>query len=195
MILDLFRLFLLIILIVAIFIDIDIPNVLTIQINQLLIAILIIFIIVVFDEIIGFLLGIIFLVIYFKHYQKIINNSSNTNKDLKEPLIKAYTPFGMDNYNNIDNFIGDIKPQKKSNTENIKEHYVSLNEENNSIIMPYISEELLDKAQNNIYDEKNYYTEIKKIENGYGIQGLNSDEVHYMAFDNKNELDNLKYLK
>jgi len=162
MILDLFRLFLLIILIVAIFIDIDIPNVLTIQINQLLIAILIIFIIVVFDEIIGFLLGIIFLVIYFKHYQKIINNSSNTNKDLKEPLIKAYTPFGMDNYNNIDNFIGDIKPQKKSNTENIKEHYVSLNEENNSIIMPYISEELLDKAQNNIYDEKNYKIKKKK---------------------------------
>ena len=43
--------------------------------------------------------------------------------------------------------------------------------------------ELLDKAQNNIYDNKNYYTEIRNGENVYGVQGLNSDKLHYNAYE------------
>ncbi len=37
----------------------------------------------------------------------------------------------------------------------------------------------------NIYNEENYNTEIKQDNNTYGIQGLNSDNIHYVAFDNK----------
>jgi hypothetical protein len=47
-----------------------------------------------------------------------------------------------------------------------------------------ISNELLNAAQNNIYDEDNYKTEIKQDNNFYGIQGLNTNNIHYIAFDN-----------
>ena len=214
MILDLFRILLIITLIIVIVIDVPVPEVLTNQVNQLIIAILIILIIVAVDEIVGFLCGLIFLVIYFKFYQKKINSGSkgsygsngSNNQELNEPLIKAYNPFNMNNedkyYNysyvnnnnnkTIDSFIGDTKPVENSKIEKVGGHYVSLNERNNSIIMPYISTELLDKAQNNIYDNNNYYTEIKKMDNAYGIQGLNSDQVHYEAFDKTSINNNYK---
>lgn len=184
MILNIIRFLLLVLLIVSIIIDMEIPPVLSIQVNQLLIAIFIIFIIVVVDEIIGFLLGLIFLIIYFKHYQKIINSSngssaSNLRNELNEPLIKAYNPF---NLTNIDKFSDDIKPPQNKKTETISNE-PSLNQINNCIVAPYISMELLDKAQNNIYDNKNYYTEIRNGENVYGVQGLNSDKLHFNAYE------------
>jgi|694.fasta_scaffold01811_26 hypothetical protein len=184
MILNFIRILLLVFLILAILIDIEVPPILTSQVHQLLIAIFIISIIVVFDEIIGFLLGLIFLIVYFKHYQKIINKTNNS--DLNEPLIKAYNPYMM---NNIDKFSDDIKPSHNTKTENIPNSTSVLNESTNCLIMPYISTELLDKAQNNIYDNDNYYKEIKNIDNAYGVQGLNSDKTHYLAFD-KNNIDN-----
>jgi len=191
MIINIIRLLLVILLIVIILIDIEIPEILTLQMNQLVIAILIIFIIVVVDEIIGFLLGVIFLITYFKYYQKIINKNNNNqnNNQINDGKIKAYTPFNMDNYNylnNIDNFKGDLKPNKNSKTENINEGYISINDDTNCITMPYISTELLEKAQNNIYDENNYYNDIKKNENNInGIQGINKDDIQYMAYDKK----------
>jgi len=182
MILNFIRFLLLVLLVIIIFIEVPVPPILALQNHQLILAILIILIIVVIDEIIGFLLGLIFLIIYFKHYQKVINNSSSTNlqNELSEPLMKAYNPFNM---NNIDKFSDDIKPVHNNKTDPIPSSGQSLNENNNCIIMPYISTELLEKAQNNIYDTDNYYTEIKNIENAYGVQGLNSDQVHYNAFD------------
>ena len=188
MILNFIRFLLLVLLVIIIFIEVPVPPILALQNHQLILAILIIFIIVVIDEIIGFLLGLIFLIIYFKHYQKVINNSSSNNiqNELSEPLMKAYNPFNM---NNIDKFSDDIKPVHNNKTDPIPSSGQSLNENNNCIIMPYISTELLEKAQNNIYDTDNYYTEIKNIDNAYGVQGLNSDQVHYTAFD-KNTITN-----
>lgn len=194
MLLVFFRLLFLIILILAIIFDIDIPIILNTQVNQLLIAILIIFIIVAVDEIIGFLLGCIFLIIYFKYYQKIINskNSSNDNNiNSNDPLLKAYSSF---NINEVDSFVGDTMPQRNSKMEKVQEHYMTNNTKDNCIEMPYISNELLLKAQTNIYDEKNYYTEIKNNDNMYGIQGLNSDLVHYSAYDTKTIEDNYNIL-
>lgn len=191
MILNIFRFLLLVLLIVSIFVDIEIPPVLSIQVNQMLIAIFIIFIIVVVDEIIGFLLGLIFLIIYFKHYQRVINNSngsssSNLRNELNEPLIKAYNPF---NLNNIDKFSDDIKPPQNKKTETIPND-PSLNQINNCVIAPYISMELLDKAQNNIYDTNNYYTELRNGDNIYGVQGLNSDKLHYNAYEKTGVINN-----
>jgi len=188
MILEIIRFFLVLSLIIIIFIEIKIPQIFLEQVNQLLIAIIIIFIIVAFDEIIGFLLGLIFLIIYFKHYQKVINNSTsnNINNELNEPLMKAYNPLNM---NNIDKFSDDIKPLPNNKTEPIPEKS-SLNEKNNCIVMEYISKDLLEKAQNNIYDTNNYYSEIRNGENIYGIQGLNSDLLHYNAFDKTSVINN-----
>jgi len=192
MLLDLFRLLFIVILILVIIFDVNIPLILNTQINQLMIAILIIFIIVVVDEIIGFLLGCIFLIIYFKYYQKIINNTNkNTNVKSSDPLLKAYSSFNTDE---IDSFIGDTTPKPNSKIQTITEHYTTVNKKDNSVEMPYISDELLLKAQTNIYDEKNYYTEIKNSDNTYGIQGLNSDLVHYSAYDKKIMTENYNNL-
>lgn len=179
MILNFLRLLLLVLLVIVIFIDIEIPLIINTPINQMIIAILIIGVIVIIDEIIGFLLGVIFLIIYFKYYQKMFDNRN----DLKEPLIsnneqssgEVYKPFKIND---------EIKPDTNGKTEQIGNHYIKKNEEGNCIEMPYISNELLEKAQTNIYDINNYNLEIGiGSSDNYGIQGLNSLSTHYNAFD------------
>jgi len=165
MIIIVLRIITLILLIFTIIIDINIPIILDTQVNQLLIAILIIFIILIVDEIFGFLLGLIYLIIYFKHYQKKINNFS-----VKEPLLS--------NNNN------DIKPVINQRTPVIQEH--SIKENNGCLEMSYISNELLEKAQNNIYDINNY-------NNNSEVQGLTLSDTMIQAFD-RNVLDNYSKL-
>jgi len=171
------RLMLLLLLITIIIYDVEIPLILNTKTNQMIIAIFVIFTIILVDEIIGFLIGIIFLVIYFKHYQKIFNNNNNTQTDIKKPLLNEYK----------DSFVGDVKPETNSRIPVIENDYVKFNEVNGCVEMPYISNELLEKAQTNIYDYNNYYNEIKIAPDAYGIQGLNADMVHYSGFD-KNEI-------
>lgn len=155
-------------------VDINIPVILHTQVNQLIIAIIIIAIILLIDEILGFLLGILFLVLYFKYYQQLIKNNSTNNNYLKEPL--------TDKYSNIKQENTDIIPQPNQKTNVLPDHYVKF--ENNETEMPFISNQLLMNAQTNIYDTNNYTNEIRLNENTYGIQGLNSDSIHYPAFDN-----------
>lgn len=172
------RLILLLFLITTIIYDLDIPLVLHTPTNQMIIAIFVIIIIIFIDEIIGFLIGIIFLVIYFKYYQKIFNKDVKKPEN-QQPLLNDYK----------DSFIGDVKPETNSRIPKIENDYIKTDEINGCIEMPYISNELLEKAQTNIYDKTNYYNEIKISPEAYGIQGLNADLVHYSAFD-KNELIN-----
>jgi len=165
------RILALIWLIVIIIVDVDIPVILHTQVNQLIIALLIIIIILAIDEITGFLLGLLFLVLYFKYYQKLIKNKTNINNDLNQPLLNKNEGFGE--YS--------TKPEPNEKTDKIQNHYIKYS--NGCIEMPYISNELLENAQNNIYDINNYNNEIRTDNNSYGIQGLNSDKIHYPAFD------------
>jgi len=167
------RLILLLLIIPLVIYDIDIPLVLHTPINQMIIGIFIIFTIIIIDELVGFLIGIIFLIIYFKHYQKVFNKNHN-NEDIKEPLLR-------------DSFVGDVKPNSNTRMPIVENDYIKYDEINGCIEMPYISNELLEKAQTNIYDYNNYYNEIKISPDAYGIQGLNADMVHYSGFD-KNEI-------
>jgi hypothetical protein len=82
---------------------------------------------------------------------------------------------------NAENFNTDVKPTPKEKTTEITEHYIRYT--NDGIEMPYISNELLEKAQTNIYDMTNYNNEIRIDNNTYGVQGLNSDGIHYPAFE------------
>lgn len=168
MILEFLRIAALMWLIIIIIIDIKIPVILHTPVNQLIIAFLIITIILAIDEIFGFLLGLAFLVIYFKYYQNLIKNNGSLNQ-LNEPLL-----------NNNEGF-SEAKPEANQKTDKIQNHYIKYS--NGCIEMPYISNELLENAQNNIYDIKNYNNEIRIDNNTYGIQGLNSDKIHYPAFD------------
>jgi len=173
MILQVLRILVLVVLIFSIMVDIEVPVILHTQINQLIIAIIVIAIIILVDEIIGFLLGLLFLIVYFKYYQKLIKNNQSSPPELKEPLIRNET---YENYN------FDVKPKPKEKTTEITDHYIKMT--NDGIEMPYISNELLEKAQNNIFDMNNYNNEIRINEVTYGVQGLNSDGIHYPAFDN-----------
>jgi hypothetical protein len=191
MILNFIRALLILLLVFVIIVDFDLPIIINTKTNQLFIAILILLIILLVDEIIGFLIGLIFLIIYFKYYQKKImpikqenqtnspityeqyNNNSNNNNSNNDPIASLFNFFS-----------GDVKPKSYSNQPEIPEHYINHIKNDNSIIMPYVSNELLKAAQTNIYNDDNYKTEIKTSENYYGIQGLNSDNKHYAAFDN-----------
>ena len=86
-----------------------------------------------------------------------------------------------------DSFIGDVKPSSNTRIPIIENDYIKMDENKGYIEMPYISNELLEKAQTNIYDINNYNNEIKISQDAYGIQGLNADMVHYSGFD-KNEV-------
>ena len=208
MILNFIRALLILLLIFVIIVDFNLPIIINTKTNQLFIAIIILLIILLIDEIIGFLIGLIFLIIYFKYYQKKIMPSKNNITFDQSPLSSssssspfssspAFLSFNDNNdNNNNDNknndplasffnfFKNDVKPKSYSMQPEIPDHYVKEIKNENVKLIPYISNELLKSAQNNIYNEDNYKKEIKTDDNYYGIQGLNSDNKHYAAFDN-----------
>jgi amino acid transporter len=201
---DIIRVLLVIILIFVIIVDFELPIIISTPINQLFIAIVILFLILTVDEIIGFLTGLIFLIIYFKFYQRKLNKPQQKKEAFTSPLgisfdtISNFTsspaPYTTTTPNEnspmaslFKFFSGDTKPKNYSNQPDIPDHYVQENKNDNSKLIPYISNELLKAAQNNIYDETSYNTEIKQDKNSYGIQGLNSDNTHFEAFDNSND--------
>lgn len=91
--------------------------------------------------------------------------------------------------------------KKNKNIENEKDTFINKEKQkvitNESITasneMNYISEEHLLAAQNNIYDEDNYLSEIKGFEKGfnnesvYGVQGFDVEKLNYQGFDKCNE--------
>lgn len=170
-----FRTLLILLLIFVIIVDFNLPIVIHTPTNQLVIGIIVIFTILVIDEIIGFLIGLIFLIIYFKYYQKKIN----TKYSHIQPSLNGYSLFNNDYLNDTNN----ITPKAYSIQPEIPDHYIKEVNDENCTIIPHISNELLKSAQNNIYNEENYKLEIKN-DNFYGIQGLNTDNSNYLAFDN-----------
>jgi len=183
MIIDIFRLLTLIIFILIIFIDIDIPIVLNTPLNQMILALIIIMTIIAIDEIIGFLLGLIILIIYYKYYQKVFNSSSSTVPPSNQ--IELQQPLMTNQFYNIDTFENDVKPSPNK-LISVENHYMKSFNNGECFEMPYISNQLLDDAQNNIYDVNNYNMELISNENKidiYGIQGLNSSNIHIPAYD------------
>ena len=100
------------------------------------------------------------------------NGNANTNKN-NDPIASFFNFFN-----------GDVKPKSYSTHPEIPDHYIEELKNENCKLIPYISNELLKAAQTNIYNEENYKTEIKSDNNFYGIQGLNSDNNHFAAYDN-----------
>lgn len=173
-ILNFIRILLLLVLITFIVFEIDIPLVLHTPTNQLIIAIIILFIIIIIDEISGFILGVIFLVVYFKHYQKL----KSKNSDLQQPLLSSSPSSLKQNFIDMDTYDNDVKPQSYSKIElfnntdtNIhNQDYKEYDNKNNCTTMPFISQELLDKAQSNVYNENNYNTDFTHVKEQYGVE-------------------------
>ena len=182
MIINFLRALLILLLVYIIVVDIEIPALINTPTNQLFIAILIIIVILIVDEIVGFLLGLIFLILYFKFYQKKVHSTQTDpfSQYLLNPFVDAINNITSTAQSSIEN-----KQQPHSLQPIIPEHFVLNSPNGETTLMPYVSNELLRAAQTNIYDEKNYNTEIIQDGNFYGIQGLNSDNKHYSAFDNE----------
>ena len=70
-----------------------------------------------------------------------------------------------------------VKPTTNNKTQIVQEHYMK--EINGCIEMPYISYELLEKAQNNVYDPNNYnnYTEIQGLMANNTIQAFDNSSI------------------
>lgn len=136
---------------------------------QLYIAVGIVAIIIVIDNITGFILGLAILVLYFKIYNKELKEKKQQSPEKKEercPLEK------IDKQNTV-----------------IKE---VLSKHNDVSELDYVSEQHLIAAQNNIVDVDNYKNEIigfgeleKNIYNGkiYGSQGFDSNNAHIRGMD------------
>ena len=172
MVIEFLRILLLVVLLFVIILDYDVPVIINTAVNQLFIALIIIFIILAVDEIVGFLSGLIFLTIYFKFYQKKINNE---NKDNKEKFTNDNNSSPLNNL--FDYIFNPSIPSSNSNSSSYS------NSSSNSNIIPTVSTDTLKSAQNNIFDDNQYEKEIKTYDNSYGgIQGLNIDKL--TAFDN-----------
>ncbi len=117
--------------------------------TQLFIAFIILIVFFVIDYFIGFIFALIILTIYFKNNKILL-----TKKEL----------------------FSDIKDDKKplSIQTNIIDNNDDYNDKVKLLVYDYISPELLDKAQNNIFDIDNYN---KKINDKFDVQGL--DNIEY----------------
>lgn len=174
MVIEFLRILLLVVLLFVIILDYDVPVIINTAVNQLFIALIIIFIILAVDEIVGFLTGLIFLTIYFKFYQKKINNE---NKDNKEKFTNDSNSSPLNNL--FDYIFNPSVPSSNSNSH----PYLHSQSSANSNMIPIVSNDILKSAQNNIFNDKEYNKEIKTYDNSYGgIQGLNINNL--TAFDN-----------
>lgn len=194
----LFRIFAVaLLLIIVLAKDINIPKFVKHPLIQLYMAIFVIIILILFDNMTGFILALCLLVMYFKIYNmELQNNSKNQNKSNTNDVNKSNDPDNLntvksnhdlnqrcplDNYNekfsqtiNKNNTINNIN----NNME--QKHYSQLE---------YTTPEQLLAAQNNVYDIQNYNKEVIGVEKGiynekvYGPQGLNSTDVHFKGND------------
>jgi membrane-anchored glycerophosphoryl diester phosphodiesterase (GDPDase) len=92
-ILNLIRFLLILIIITLLIINIPISNFFKDPMNQFGIAVIILFILIVIDEYIGFLIGLIFLIIYYRYYDSLLNNKTIkiNSKENNENNIEKYT--------------------------------------------------------------------------------------------------------
>jgi len=169
MIINGFRLISLIILFMIFIIkDIQYKKLFKDPLMQLYLAIICITIIMLIDNITGFILTIGLLLIYFRIYTKEIKNKTEETKNIS---IAKFT-------NEVDKCTMD-HPSIKS----IVETATDCNK------VPYITEENLLAAQTNIYNIDNYDTEVGELSNEikagplYNSQGLDNNNHHLRGYD------------
>jgi len=138
---------------------------------QLYLAIICITIIMLIDNITGFILTIGLLLIYFRIYTNEIKNKTDDNKNIAK-FTNEVDKCSMDH------------PSIKS----IVESATDCNK------VPYITEENLLAAQTNIYNIDNYDTEVGQLSNEikagslYNSQGLNNNNNHLRGYDTTNTI-------
>ena len=118
------------------------------------------------DPILGFIISMVLMLIYYEIYKKI---------DIKKGIIKK----------NDENDKYMLNPLKKNSYEYFTEKDIV---KKDIIELDYITEKHLDDAQNNVIDSSIYNNELdnKKVDINYGIQGLKIGDENISGY-NSNE--------
>tara|TARA_Y100000389_G_scaffold163626_1_gene166955 strand:- start:4412 stop:4930 length:519 start_codon:yes stop_codon:yes gene_type:complete len=118
------------------------------------------------DPILGFIISMVLMLIYYEIYKKI---------DIKKGIIKK----------NDENDKYMLNPLKKNSYEYFTEKDIV---KKDIIELDYITEKHLDDAQNNVIDESIYNNELdnEKVDINYGIQGLKIGDENISGY-NSNE--------
>jgi type III secretory pathway component EscV len=191
----LFRLFAIALLIIILLAkDMNIPKFVKHPILQLYMAVVVILVLLLIDNMTGFILGLCLLVIYFKIYNmELQNKNKNKGNDKTDTTtIKTESHMNNDNHHNKNDKL--IKQRCPLDNYNEKFSQNNVNktpeyDEKHAMQLEYTTPEHLLAAQNNIFDLQNYNKEILGVEKGiydekvYGSQGLNSTNVHYRGID------------
>jgi Ca2+/Na+ antiporter len=183
--------FLAVILLVSILIVKEIPfrNLFKDLMIQFYLALSCVLILLIIDNIFGFILSLCLLALYFRIY-----TSELKSKNDKAPSNTSNT--SNHNHNNCSN------DKCVMNMERVgieRKKTLEVITQDNSLV-PYITEENLLAAQSNIVNPEEYNKEIYGVDKGiynedvYGSQGLDNKNIHMRGYDVNNEyLGSLSY--
>jgi len=183
--------FLAVILLVSILIVKEIPfrNLFKDLMIQFYLALSCVLILLIIDNIFGFILSLCLLALYFRIY-------TSELKSKKETIPSNTSNTSNHNHNNCSN------DKCVMNMERVgieRKKTLEVITQDNSLV-PYITEENLLAAQSNIVNPEEYNKEIYGVEKGiynedvYGSQGLDNKNIHMRGYDVNNEyLGSLSY--
>jgi len=139
------------------------------------------------DNIFGFILSICLLTLYFRIYTSELIIKNADVKDSSNAVINDKTAVETD----------DKCIMNMSHVHDKKNSLIALNNIGNIAIgdncmVPYITEENLLAAQSNIFNPVEYNKEVHGVEKGvynedvYGSQGLDNKNIHIRGYDSQN---------
>ena len=149
---------------------------------QFYMALTCILILLLVDNIFGFILSICLLTLYFRIYTNelnLINNNDNNyinNSNVYTETITDKCTMNMEQVNS----------ERRLPVE------VEVNNNNTNCLVPYITEENLLAAQSNIVNPEGYNKEYYGVDKGiykedvYGSQGLDNKNIHIRGYDVQN---------
>jgi Ca2+/Na+ antiporter len=147
---------------------------------QFYMALTCILILLLVDNIFGFILSICLLTLYFRIYTNELNliNKNNNNDDINN--LNVYTETITDKC---------TMNMEQINSERRLPVEVEVNNNDTNCLVPYITEENLLAAQSNIVNPEGYNKEYYGVDKGiykedvYGSQGLDNKNIHIRGYD------------
>lgn len=200
MIIDSFRIVSVIILSMVILIrDIPFKKIYKDPYMQIYLAILCLAVLMLLDNITGFVITLALLIIYFRIYNAEIVEKKKVRsqiQEIKDDIKKELNNISSSKNNkvNCENDVCKLEnPVKKSVIKDINTL------EDNDGYGPYITQEHLHAAQNNIFNDNYYNNEVGDTSNEftsqqlYKSQGLNDDNNHLEGYDSSRCYGNLNF--
>jgi Ca2+/Na+ antiporter len=148
---------------------------------QFYMALTCILILLLVDNIFGFILSICLLTLYFRIYTNELNLINKNNDDINNSNVYTETVTDKCTMN-----------MEQINSERRLPVEVEVNNNDTNCLVPYITEENLLAAQSNIVNPEGYNKEYYGVDKGiykedvYGSQGLDNKNIHIRGYDVQN---------